>query len=296
MKNERLDKLEQELTAMKRSTRRWRGATLGLLICAGLFAADAVGPTVIDHLVVRKLDVITDEGQVALSLSQSETGGQIDLYADDGTNLLRLGTNDSGGDIAVWNRVGTNVVGMWSAPEGGIFNLWDNDGEKAVSFETGALTVHSSASKSKVVLEAVDRTSGLAFVNGDGMPVIILGTDEKYGTLVQLSDATGQAVVEMRTIPGIGGAMTLQTIEGKRVLLFAATGEGGSMNLMNSRGVPVVIASTSDDKGGAINVANERGVTVVTAEADGEQRGALNINDADGNGTRRVRPLRGYSP
>jgi hypothetical protein len=294
--NDRLDQLEQELSAMKRSTRRWRSATAFLLVGAGLFAADAVGPTMIDHLVVRKLDVITDDGQSVLSLAQTETGGQIDLYADDGTNLLRLGTNDSGGDIAVWNRVGTNVVGMWSTPEGGIFNLWDNDGEKAVSFETGALTVHSSASKSKVVLEAVDRTSGLAFVNGDGMPVIILGTDEKYGTLVQLSDATGQAVVEMRTIPGIGGAMTLQTIEGKRVVLFAATSDGGSINLMNARGVPVVLASTSNNHGGAITVANERGMSVVNVESDGEQRGAINISDADGNGTRRIRPLRGYSP
>ena len=73
MNNNRLDQLEQELTAMKRSTRRWRGATTLLLIGAGLFAADAVGPTVIDHLVVRKLDVINDNGQAVLSLAQTES-------------------------------------------------------------------------------------------------------------------------------------------------------------------------------------------------------------------------------
>ena len=294
--NDRLSKLEQELTAMKRSTRRWRGATTLLLIGAGLLAADAVGPTVIDHLVVRKLDLISDNGQAVLSLAQTESGGQIDLYAADGTNLLRLGTNVSGGDMAVWNRAGTNVAGIWSTAEGGTFNLWDGDGAKTLDIETGSFTLRSPSSKSKVVLEAVERTSGLAFVNGEGLPVIILGTDEKYGTLVQLADQHGQTVIDMRTIPGIGGAMTLKTVEGKRVVLFAATGEGGSMNLMNSRGVPVVLASTSATNGGAFTIANERGVSVATVEADDEQRGALNISDADGNGTRRVRPLRGYSP
>ena len=68
------------------------------------------------------------------------------------------------------------------------------------------------------------------------------------------------------------------------------------MNLMNSRGVPVVLASTSATNGGAFTIANERCVSVATVESDDEQRGALNISDADGNGTRRVRPLRGYSP
>ncbi len=296
MNNNRLDQLEQELTAMKRSTRRWRGATTLLLIGAGLFAADSVGPTVIDHLVVRKLDVINDNGQAVLSLAETESGGQIDLYAADGTNLLRLGTNESGGDMALWNRAGTNVAGIWSTGDGGTFNLWDGDGAKTLDIETGSLTLRSPSSKSKVVLEAVERTSGLAFVNGEGMPVVILGTDEKYGTLVQLADQQGQTVIDMRTIPGIGGAMTLKTVEGKRVVLFAATGEGGSMNLMNSRGVPVVLASTSTTNGGAFTIANERGVSVATVEADDEQRGALNISDADGNGTRRVRPLRGYSP
>jgi len=293
---DRFFKLEQELDSMKRSIRRWRVTTLLLVLGAGLLAADAVGPTIIDHLVVRKLDVISDDGQSVLSLAQTETGGQIDLYAGDGTNLLRLGTNESGGDMAVWNRTGTNMAGIWSTENGGTFNLWDAEGAKTLDIEPGTLTLRSASSKSKVVLEAVERTSGLAFVNAEGTPVIILGTDENHGTLVQLADQRGQAVAQMRTIPGIGGAMTLKTVDGNRVVLFAATSEGGSMNISNNRGVPVVLASTSTTSGGAVTIANERGVSVATLESDDDQRGALNISDEDGNGTRRVRPLRGYSP
>lgn len=296
MKNERLDQLEQELQAMKRSSRKWRSATTLLLIGGCLLAADAIGPTIIDHLVVRKLDVITDDGNSVLSLAHTESGGQLDLYAADGTNLLRLGTNESGGDMAVWNREGTSVAGLWSAEDGGTFSLWNGNGNMTVALETGSLSLKSPSSKSKVVLEAVDTTAGLAIVNGVGLPVLLAGTSVKFGTLIQLADSGGQSVMEMRTIPGVGGAMVMQTVDGKKVVLLAATSDGGSLNLMNARGVPVVMASASTSKGGALTVANERGMNVITAQSDASQRGALDISDADGNGTRRVRPLRGYAP
>ena len=278
--NDRLDKLEQELTAMKRSTRRWRSATAFLLVGAGLFAADAVGPTVIDHLVVRKLDVITDDGQSVLSLAQTDTGGQIDLYAGDGTNLLRLGTNESGGDMALWNRNGTSVAGMWSSDDGGVFSLWDENGLENARVSSGALSLSSS----------------LSVKNSSGVPVFAVASDDSGDGRMQVVDHDGNLVFDVRTIPGVGGALLLKTVEGKRVVMLAATSEGGSLNLMNARGVPVVLASTSDNYGGAISIANERGMNVITVKADSEHRGALDINDADGNGTRRIRPLRGYSP
>ncbi|MDP7009583.1 MAG: hypothetical protein QGI78_08445 [Phycisphaerales bacterium] len=278
--NDRIAKLEQELNALKQSSRKWRGATVLLLVGAGLLAADAVGPTVIDHLVVRKLDVITDDGHAALSLAQSETGGQIDVYAADGTNLLRLGTNESGGDMAVWNREGKNVGGLWSSTTGGMFSLWNGEGFETTSISSGTMILSNS----------------ISVQNSAGIPIFIAASDQEGDGRLQVAEHDGHLVCELRTIAGVGGAIVLNTVEDKRVVTIAATDEGGSMNLMNARGVPVVIASTSDANGGALAISNERGITVVHASSDAEQRGALNISDDDGNGTRRVRPLRGYSP
>jgi len=217
---------------------------------------------------------------VALSLAQSETGGQIDLYAADGTNLLRLGTNESGGDMAVWNRDGTSIAGLWSGDDGGVFSLWNKKGVENARVSSGAMTLGSS----------------LAVNNNAGVPVFAVASDDAGDGRIQLVDHAGNLVIDARTIPGVGGAIMLKTVQGKRVVMLAATSDGGSINLMNARGVPVVLASTSNNHGGAITVANERGMSVVNVESDGEQRGAINISDADGNGTRRIRPLRGYSP
>jgi len=280
MNNDRLERLEQELAKLRRNAHRWRVASFTLLLGIGLLAADVVGPTVIDHLVVNRIDVLGDAGTPVVSIAKTEVGGRIDLYAADGTNLLRLGTNESGGDMAVWNREGTSIAGLWSSDEGGVFSLWNAKGVENTRVSSGAMTLGAS----------------LSIHNNAGVPVFAVASDETGDGRMQLVDHGGNLVFDVRTIPAVGGALVLKTVEGKRVVMLAATSDGGSMNLMNNRGVPVVLASTSDNHGGAFTIANERGVSVVSAEADGEQRGALDINNADGNGTRRIRPLRGYSP
>ena len=45
-----------------------------------------------------------------------------------------------------------------------------------------------------------------------------------------------------------------------------------------------------------MTVTNQRGIPVVTVKSDEDHRGLIEIMDEDGNGVRRMRPLRGYSP
>ena len=71
MNAERLTKIEQELSKLRKSAKRWRVASCALLVGAGLLAADVVGPTVIDHLVVNRIDVLGDAGTPVVSISQT---------------------------------------------------------------------------------------------------------------------------------------------------------------------------------------------------------------------------------
>ena len=45
-----------------------------------------------------------------------------------------------------------------------------------------------------------------------------------------------------------------------------------------------------------MSVINQRGIPVVLLKADDEHRGIIEIMDEEGNGVRRMKPLRGYSP
>jgi len=284
MNTERLNQIEQELGSLRKSVRRWRMASWMLLIGAGLVAANSAGPTVLDHLIVNRIDVLGNTGTPVVSIAQTEDGGRIDLYNQSGTNLLRLSGTPSGGDVAIWDDRGTNVAGIWSTPAGGTFSLWNENGEELSQFASGALTLSGA-------------NASLHIQNEKGIPVAVVASDSAGHGRFQIADASGNVMSEMRMLPGVGGGIIVNSSAGKKMGVLAATDEGGRLNLMNAHGVPIFVASTvGSTGGGAMTVTNQRGIPVVTLKSDDEHRGLIEIMDEDGKGVRRVRPLRGYSP
>jgi len=284
MNVERLIKIEQELTTLRKSAKRWRVASCALLIGAGLLAADVVGPTVIDHLVVNRIDVVGDSGTPVVSISKTTVGGRIDLYNQSGTNLLRVSSTPSGGDIAIWDDEGTNVAGLWSAENGGAFSLWNAKGKEDSKFASGALTLSGA-------------NASLHIQNKQGDPIAVVASDPLGNGRLQIADAKGNIASEMLMLPDVGGAVVVNATNGDKMGILAATDDGGRLNLLNARGIPVFVASTEKSNGGgAMLITNQRGIPVLIMKSDEEHRGVIEILDADGNGTRRIRPLRGYSP
>jgi len=284
MNNDRLERLEQELAKLRRNAHRWRVASFTLLLGIGLLAADVVGPTVIDHLVVNRIDVLGDAGTPVVSIAKTEVGGRIDLYNQSGVNLLRVSSTPNGGDVAIWDDKGTNVAGLWSSEQGGTFSLWNEKGEELSQFASGALTLSGA-------------NASLHIQNEFGLPVAVAASDPNGHGRFQIADRDGNVVSEMRMFSGGGGGVVVNTSSGKKMGVLAASDDGGRLNLMNAYNIPIFVASTSGDSGGgAMSVSNQRGISVATIKSDEEHRGFIEIKDEDGNGARRMRPLRGYSP
>jgi hypothetical protein len=284
MNTDRLTKIEQELSTLRKSVSRWRIASCALLVGACLLAADVVGPTVIDHLVVNRIDVLGNAGTPVVSIAKTKEGGRIDLYNQGGTNLLRISSTPNGGDVAIWDDAGTNVAGIWSAKNGGTFSLWNAKGEELSQFASGALTLSGP-------------NASLHIQNKKGDPIAVVASDPLGNGRLQIADANGNIASEMLMLPDVGGAVVVNATNGNKMGVLAATEEGGRLNLMNARSVPVFIASPAGESGGgAMIVTNQRGIPVVIMKSDEEQRGIIEVLDADGNGIRRIRPLRSYSP
>ena len=284
MNTERLTQIERELGTLRKSVKRWRLATWMLLIGAGLVAANSAGPTVLDHLIVNRIDLLGKAGTPVISIAQTDDGGRIDLYNQSGTNLLRFSSTPTGGDVALWDDRGTNVAGIWSTPTGGTFSLWNEDGEELSQFASGALTLSGA-------------NASLHIQNEKGTPVAVVASDTAGHGRFQIAEASGNIMSEMKMLPGIGGGIVVNSSTGKQMGVLAATDEGGRLNLMNANGVPIFVASTvRNTGGGAMIVANQRGIPVVIVKSDEEHRGIIEITDEDGNGVRRMRPIRGYSP
>ena len=281
---ERLQIIERELGALRSSVRRWKATSTLLILGAGLLAAGAYGPTVLDHLIVNRLDIIGDEGSPVVSFTKSDSGGRIDLYNQSGTNMLRLSSTDDGGDFAIWDDTGKNVAGIWSSEQGGSLSLWNDNGEVVSKLAGGDLILSGS-------------NASLQIHNKRGKTVAVVASDPDGNGRFQIADLEGLVVSEMRMIPGVGGGVIVMTTGGKEMGVLAATSKGGQLNLKNSQGVSVFVASGQEDNaGGAMRIANERGVPILILNADDSHRGLIEVLDEDGKGVRRLHPLRGYSP
>jgi hypothetical protein len=284
MTTERLQTIERELGALRSSVRRWKVTSTLLIIGAGLLAAGAYGPTILDHLIVNRLDIVGDKGKPVISFMKNDSGGRIDLFNHNGTNVLRLSSSENGADLAMWNTLGKNVAGIWSTKSGGSLSLWDNSGDVVSKLTDSGLTLSGS-------------NASLQVQNKHGKTVAVVASDsEGYGR-VKVADAAGNLITEMRMIPGVGGGVIVMTSSGKEMGVLAATSKGGQLNLKNHQGVSVFLASAKEDNaGGAMLISNERGIPILILNADGSHRGLIEVLDEDGKGVRRLHPLRGYSP
>ena len=283
MHSEKLEKIELKLFKLQRSIKCWRIVTITLILGGGLLAAGALGPTIFDHIVVNRIDVIGEKGTPVVSINGDSDGGRIDLYNQQGVNLLRLSSTLSGGDIALWDNAGTNVAGIWSGNDGGAFSLWNGKGEERSQFSSGALTLSG-------------KNASLHIRNEHGNPVAIVASDPEGHGRFQIADALGNIVSEMRMIPGFGGAVLVNTSNEKQMVALAAGENGGQLNIMNKNNIPIIIASSTSTQGGAISIANQRGIPIALIKTEPNQNGLIELLDADGNGARRMRPIRGYSP
>ncbi|HIA77799.1 MAG TPA: hypothetical protein EYO05_06420 [Gammaproteobacteria bacterium] len=284
MTTERLQTIERELGALRTSVRRWKATSTLLIIGAGLLAAGAYGPTVLDHLIVNRLDIVGKAGSPVVTFSESDSGGRIDLYNQSGINTLRLASSEHGGDLAIWNQNGKNVAGIWSTEKGGSVTLWDMKGDVVSTLTDGVLVLSGD-------------NALLQVQNDSGTSVALVGTDKDGNGRIQIGGNEGNVITEMRMIPGIGGGVIVMTEGGKEMGVFAATDNGGQIHLKNHQEVSVFVASaTQDNAGGAIRIANERGVPILILSADDSHRGLIEVLDEDGHGVRRLHPIRGYSP
>ena len=283
MNDQSLQTIERELSNLKRSIWRWRLMTFALVAIGALLAATAVSPTVFDHIIVKRIDVIGSGNTPVASLGQTTDGGRLDLYNHNGTNLLRLASTQAGGDVALWDANGTNIAGIWSDNDGGSFSLWNAQGEERSQFSSGALTLSG-------------KHASLHINNEHGHPVAVVASDPEGHGRFQIADAKGQVVSEMRLIPGFGGGILVNAPNGNQMAALAATDQGGRLNILNKNGVPVLIASSTANQGGAMSINNERGIPVMMSVTTDSQDGLIELYDGNGNGARRMRPIKGYAP
>ena len=112
----RLARIERRIEQLERRERWYRrgGATIGLLVVAGLLAG-AARPNVgaFDSVLTKSLHVLNYDGKEVCTLATNETGNGFMVIANGYENaVLYAGNKDDGdgGALTLYNRTGQGVV------------------------------------------------------------------------------------------------------------------------------------------------------------------------------------------
>ena len=197
---ERLEKLEQELSRVKRRN-RWLAIVVGLSIVGmGLaWVLETAAPGVIRANVL----VIEDaDGNTRFSVHAEEDGAKLDLYDGSGRRRAELGARSDGGGLALFDendkcRAGLSVVssigGIPGMPMLVLADENQNNRVMLTAVGTPALTMLDEGGNSVVMLRAGDPGPMLALGDGDGNLRAGLGVG-KDGAELSLCDKQGKTI------------------------------------------------------------------------------------------------------
>lgn len=339
---ERLTRLERELTSQRAVLRRYRRLCAGLAptIAAGACIAATSAGSIADVLQTRRLEVLDASGKLVFAATAGAQGGQMDLWNAAGRNVMRASVNPSGGDLAIWNTTGTNVFGAFATATGGETAVWTSEGHRRVRVvgddRGGRVEVYGAAGNLSLAMAGADSGGALEVVNAQGgmaakiaaetgggvarffsdqsQEVLAAGVNtDGTGGVLHVANSQGDAVVtasvesggcgqldifnasggsdcSLISVKDLGGSIAVSSA-GKRMFAVTSRPQGGLLNVMNSAGIPVVIAGYAEDgRGGAVSVKNGRGVQVLTAATNETEGGTVTVFDADGRKPRSLKP------
>ena len=298
---QRLERLEGQLTDTRRSLRRAHGFLVIAGIAAlGLLGAAAADMASIDLLRVKRMEIIDSKGNIVLAASGDASGGRLDVWKSDGCNALRIGSNEHGGDIALWNCQSKTVAGMFATDSGGELAIWDNNGGRSARVHdtgTGGAIELLQASKPRAHLAATANGGTMGLMDLEGQPSLVADSMASHASLQlhhgmtlhghqhggMLSMGHGTDHVPLMLSTGDDGQAGL-TLTSKMGAVSVATADQTmpTVEVHNTLGESVATMTLRDTGGGSISAAADDGTAVASLRADAMGNGRIDLSDQSG--------------
>ena len=217
--------IDQRLSKLERSCRRWRCVSLAsILVVAGVAASGAAKPNQIPDVVrARAFHVVGNLGKVLVKLE--DTGGF-------GVGLA--------GTVTTLNGRGQKLIRLAMTANGeGMVTTLNSKGHRLVQL---AATTHG--------------TGGITTLNRNGHKLVEL-TETTYGTgAVVTLNGKGQELVEIGGVKGGNGGIRILNGRGQDVVQLAASvgGANGVITTLNSKGHRLVQLAATTDSTGVVEV------------------------------------------
>ena len=298
---QRLEKLEHQLTDTRRSLRRAHGfLTIAGIAALGLLGAAAADMASIDLLQVKRMEIIDAQGNVVMAASGDANGGRLDVWKSDGCNALRIGANANGGDVALWNCQSKTVAGLFASESGGELAIWDNNGGRSARIHdsgTGGSIELLQASKPRAQLAATINGGMMGLMDLQGQPSLMANSKESHASLelhhgltlhghqdggqLSMGHGTDHAPLMLSTGDDGEAGLTLNSSTGG-VSIAIGDETMPPVEVHNTQGESVATMTLRDTGGGSLSAAADDGTAVASLRADAMGNGRIDLSDQTG--------------
>jgi hypothetical protein len=221
-------------------------------------------------------------------IAAGDDGGSLMALRSDGQTAFHASAGETGGAATVFNPDGRPIVTIEADPAGaGLLAVSDAEGAArclaGVGPYGGSMQVLGAGDRPLVTTGAnpAGGAGEVTVFNGAGQSVFTATAADDHCGRLDLALDDGRPVFTVNALKGNGAAMALLNASGQNLFLAGTRPEGGLLNVLNSRGVPVVIAGFSPDRrGGAVSVNNGRGLQVFHAGVTEDEDGIVRVWDA----------------
>lgn len=131
--------MEERLAKLEKAMRRWRWATLALLIAIGpLLAGTGYLMFGVQRVVrARKLEILNDQGLQVVVLDSFKSGGIVGTRNSHGHPVITLSLDETGdGLLETCNAKGVPMVHVTTTPTGGALRIRNNLGREVVGLQS----------------------------------------------------------------------------------------------------------------------------------------------------------------
>jgi hypothetical protein len=240
-----MDNIEMRLQRLEKSNRRYKNI---LVLLTAFFAITIMAfksrNAIPELLQAKRFEVLDDNGQVLVRLSQDDGKGIIKTFNQEGKKLVNITyTTHNEGFIGLEDGKGHETIRCSSSNDGGggFIGIFNPSGNRTLTFSNdlsgGNIYVGNAEGNTRAVIQCNTSAGGfMGLYNQDGYTAVKLTQTSSGNGDLYVNDSKGDERVRLSVSPNAGNFQIRNASKTMIVELGGTNGSNGTINTYNSTG------------------------------------------------------------
>jgi len=240
--------IEMRLQKLEATNRRYKTILFLLIASFATIIMAFRNPKIVpDVIQAKRFEVVDDNGNVLINLSQDAGKGIIKTYNRDGKKLVNITyTVNNEGYMGIEDGKGQEMMRFSSSNEGG----------------GGYISIFNPAGKRTLTLNNDKSGGNIYLCNSEGNSRAIMQCNSSAGGFLGIYNSSGYTAVKLSQTTSGNGDFYINNYLGNDRVRISVSSSGGNFQIMNNSKTKIVELGGTNGENGTINTYNTSGTFV----------------------------------